>query len=152
LRRVCQRIARGRTQAPAHPKYEEGTLSARMRVLLVGVVAAVVAAISVGTAAAAPNDSGLGKSLHLNYVSPQATLADSSDFSTPVYALRTCQVTPSPPNSIAGSQCYDPYQMQHAYGADSLIAGGYDGTGKTIVILDAFDASPYTQNNFNTFN
>jgi len=29
--------------------------------------------------------------------------------------------------------------MRHAYGIDSQIAAGYDGTGRTIVIVDAFD-------------
>ena len=38
----------------------------------------------------------------------------------------------------AGSACYDPYQMRTAYQVDSLIAAGYDGTGHTIVIIDAF--------------
>ena len=38
----------------------------------------------------------------------------------------------------SGRQCYDPYQMRHAYQVDSLIAAGYDGTGHTIVIVDAF--------------
>jgi len=63
-------------------------------------------------------------------VSPQATPAG------PVgdYGLFSCQVGRST------GQCYDPYQMRKAYGVDSLIAQGYDGTGKTIVILDAFHA------------
>ena len=34
--------------------------------------------------------------------------------------------------------CYDPYQMRHAYQLDSLISTGFDGTGHTIVIVDAF--------------
>ena len=41
-------------------------------------------------------------------------------------------------NSIPGRQCYDPYQMRHAYQIDSLINAGFDGTGHTIVIVDAF--------------
>lgn len=48
------------------------------------------------------------------------------------YGLFTCQV------GLSTGQCYDPYQMRTAYGVDSLIAAGYDGTGKTIVIVDAF--------------
>src|ERR1700687_1405449 len=51
------------------------------------------------------------------------------------YSLFTCQVGLA---SIPGRQCYDPYQMRHAYGVDSLIAAGDDGTGHTIVIVDAF--------------
>jgi subtilase family serine protease len=50
----------------------------------------------------------------------------------PLYGLFTCQVGRSV------GQCYDPYEMRHAYQTDSLIAAGYDGTGHTIVIVDAF--------------
>src|ERR1700757_844837 len=50
----------------------------------------------------------------------------------PGYGLFTCQVGRSV------GQCYDPYQMRHAYNIDSLINAGFDGTGKTIVIIDAF--------------
>ena len=39
---------------------------------------------------------------------------------------------------LSVGQCYDPYQMRHAYQIDSLIAAGFDGTGHTIVIVDAF--------------
>ncbi|HSS69686.1 MAG TPA: S53 family peptidase [Casimicrobiaceae bacterium] len=53
----------------------------------------------------------------------------------PQYGLFTCQVGLA---SIPGRQCYDPYQMRHAYGVDALIAAGYDGTGHNIVIVDAF--------------
>jgi len=63
---------------------------------------------------------------------PQATLSGQS---TPQYGLFTCQVGLS---SIPGRQCYDPYQMRHAYGIDTLISQGFDGTGHTIVIVDAF--------------
>jgi subtilase family serine protease len=55
-----------------------------------------------------------------------------------------CQV------GLSLGQCYDPYQMRHAYGVDSLISNGYDGTGKTIVIIDAFD-DPYLVGDLNTF-
>ena len=108
-----------------------------------GVIATFVAALAVGNAAAAsPN-------VHRMYVNPVLTPAPSAD-STSVgtnYLLRTCQVG----LSIPGSQCYDPYQMRHAYGVDSLIANGNDGTGKTIVIIDAFD-DPSLQSGFDTFN
>ncbi|HTX79912.1 MAG TPA: S53 family peptidase [Longilinea sp.] len=51
------------------------------------------------------------------------------------YNLRVCQVVGYP--GVSGT-CYDPYQMRVAYGVDSFIAAGKDGTGKTIVIVDAF--------------
>lgn len=49
------------------------------------------------------------------------------------YLLFTCQV-----GLVPGLNCYDPYQIRHAYGTDTLIDAGWDGTGKTIVIVDAF--------------
>jgi len=109
--------------------------------LLVGAAAAVVAVLSVGTTAAAT------PSLHQDYVNPQVTPAPAAD-SNPAgasYLLRRCQV------GLSFGECYDPYQMRTAYGVSSLIANGYDGTGKTIVILDAF-SDPYLQSDFSYFN
>src|SRR5260221_14207040 len=59
---------------------------------------------------------------------------DQSSAAGPQYGLFTCQVL-----GLRASDCIDPYEMRRAYQVDSLIAGGYDGTGQTIVILDAFD-------------
>jgi subtilase family serine protease len=96
------------------------------------VVATFVAALAVGNAAAAtPN-------VHRMYANPVVTPAgNAAGNAGPGYSLFSCQVG-APFASPAGSQCFDPYQMRNAYGVDSLIANGYDGTGKTIVILDAF--------------
>jgi subtilase family serine protease len=60
---------------------------------------------------------------------PQADLAGLAD---PGYGLFRCQV------GLSTGQCYDPYQMRHAYNVDTLINSGFNGTGKTIVIIDAF--------------
>ena len=52
----------------------------------------------------------------------------------------TCQGRP-----IDGSQgivCYDPSQIQQAYGVKPLLDQGKDGTGRTIVIVDAY-RNPY---------
>ena len=52
----------------------------------------------------------------------------------------TCQGRP-----IDGSQgivCYDPSQIQKAYGVAPLLAQGQDGSGRTIVIVDAYQ-NPY---------
>src|SRR5436190_15577291 len=51
---------------------------------------------------------------------------------SPQYGLFGCQV------GLSVGQCYDPYQMRHAYQIDSLISAGFDGTGHTVVIVDAF--------------
>jgi len=57
----------------------------------------------------------------------------SSRAASNAYLLFTCQVGLDP-----GVNCYDPYQIRHAYGTDRLIAAGWNGAGKTIVIVDAF--------------
>ena len=65
---------------------------------------------------------------------PQAIPSgDVSSMAGPQYGLFSCQVI-----GVSASNCIDPYEMRHAYQVDSLIAGGYDGRGETIVIVDAF--------------
>jgi subtilase family serine protease len=54
----------------------------------------------------------------------------------PNFGLFRCQVGIDPFARV----CYDPYQLRHAYGADAFINSGIDGTGRTIVIIDAFQA------------
>ncbi len=63
------------------------------------------------------------------------------------YGLFTCQVGRS------AATCYDPYQMRRAYGVDKLINSGFDGKGKTIVIVDAFQNPNMAQalNSFDSF-
>jgi subtilase family serine protease len=51
----------------------------------------------------------------------------------PQFGLFGCQVV-----GISAADCIDPFEMRHAYQVDSLIAAGFDGTGQTIVIVDAF--------------
>ena len=89
----------------------------------------------------------LGKSdvkglTHNNHVMSPASQRLASpetvtDVPGPQYGIFTCQVG-APFANPPGCQCYDPYQMRHAYQIDSLISAGYDGTGHTIVIVDAF--------------
>ena len=54
--------------------------------------------------------------------------------------LFSCQSYPS--DGSAGPRCYSPQQIQEAYGYSGLLASGVDGTGVTIVIVDAY-ANPY---------
>lgn len=65
----------------------------------------------------------------------------------PSYSLFTCQVV----GLSSGTTCYDPYQMRHAYNIDKLVNVGFDGKGKTIVIVDAFQ-SPNIVLELNTYN
>lgn len=37
-------------------------------------------------------------------------------------------------------RCYGPQQIRKAYGIDTLIKAGYDGQGKTVVIVDAYQS------------
>jgi subtilase family serine protease len=106
-----------------------------------GALATLVAALTVGSAGASTPD------LHRMYVTPELTAAPAAGATSANgnYGLRTCQV------GLSTGQCYDPYQMRKAYGVDSLIANGLDGSGKTIVIVDAFD-DPNLQYDFSYFN
>jgi subtilase family serine protease len=67
----------------------------------------------------------------LTKVGPQATPVAATG---PGYGLYSCQV------GLSTGQCYDPYQMRHAYNIDTLISKGFDGRGGTIVIVDAFQS------------
>lgn len=70
-------------------------------------------------------------------VGPQAIPANVAG---PNYGLFTCQV-----GLVPGVNCYDPYQVRHAYNIDTLIKAGFDGKGKTIVIVDAFQSPNIVQ-------
>jgi subtilase family serine protease len=66
----------------------------------------------------------------------------------PNAAQFTCQGRP-----IDGSQgivCYDPSQIQQAYGVKPLLDNGKDGTGRTIVIVDAYQ-NPYIAQDLASF-
>jgi subtilase family serine protease len=75
-------------------------------------------------------------------VGPQAIPAAAAG---PDYGLFGCQV-----DNLQPPTCYDPYQMRHAYNIDTLINAGFNGSGKTIVIVDAFQ-NPNIVAELNTF-
>src|SRR5579862_3852184 len=95
-----------------------------------------------------PAPGGLGKrsasATPFLTLGPQAILSDTAG---PNYTLFTCQVVGFSPIPT----CYDPYQIRHAYNIDTLISAGFDGKGKTIVIIDAFQ-SPNIKQQLNTYN
>lgn len=74
---------------------------------------------------------------------PQAVPAATAG---PKYGLFTCQIV----GLNASATCYDPYQIRTAYNIEPLIQAGYDGFGKTIVIIDAFQ-SPNIATQLSTF-
>jgi subtilase family serine protease len=71
---------------------------------------------------------------------PSAAAVDASR------GLFTCQVV----GENATGVCYDPYQIRRAYHIERLIREGFDGGGKTVVIIDAFQ-SPNIVAQLNTF-
>ncbi len=61
-----------------------------------------------------------------------------SEVANPTGTVRfTCQLT-----TPAG--CYGPDQMRAAYGTQTLLSAGFDGTGRTIVIIDAYGSPTVT--------
>jgi len=95
----------------------------------------VVVAIAIGIAPAGPNGGQRVASPFLA-IGPQAVRSDvaSPGAGTPQF-LFTCQV-----GQVPGVVCYDPFQIRRAYNLDALVDKGYDGTGRTIVIIDAFQS------------
>jgi subtilase family serine protease len=70
-------------------------------------------------------------------VSPQFLLgprAVRANMVAPRQDLFTCQVGLTP------FVCYDPFQLRTAYGVDKFVNAGFDGTERTIVIVDAFQS------------
>jgi subtilase family serine protease len=100
---------------------------------------------SVGVIPVAPNH---GVTVFLK-AGPQAVLSNVSATASPNYGLFTCQVLGLNPTIT----CYDPYQIRHAYNIDTLINSGFDGKGKTIIIVDAYQSPNIVQqlNYYNSF-
>jgi subtilase family serine protease len=91
---------------------------------------------------------GLSRNRPKTTMAPFLKMGDraiSAGMAGPGYGLFSCQV------GLSTGACYDPYQMRHAYSIDKLISAGFDGHGKTIVIVDAFQ-SPNIVSQLNTWN
>jgi len=119
----------GHSNSFSHPR-----IAAAGSLLIAGLAIALVAAkTSSPTSTAAMNPRN--KMWPLLAMGPRVTPDGAKSLTGPGYYLFGCQHGVDP----FGRTCYDPFQMRHAYEVDSLIAAGYDGTGQTIVIIDAFD-------------
>lgn len=104
----------------------------------------VILTLFVGTSIAGGNPPVSHNASPFLQMGPQAVAANVTSSVGNNYGLFTCQV------NLSAATCYDPYQMRHAYGTDALIAAGFDGKGKTIVIIDAF-SDPYLIGDLNYF-
>jgi subtilase family serine protease len=89
-----------------------------------GIVAALMAASTSGAAAPAS---------HRITVRPEVSGPQKVD---PGAVHFNCQSRPI--SGSAGARCYQPAQIQNAYGYSGLLASGVNGAGRTIVIIDAF--------------
>ena len=81
-----------------------------------------------------------------------AAFAATAGHASAARGVMTPAVGPDPKMSLIGNlnqpgplrrcqrqgSCYGPDQMRNAYGFQQLLDNGYDGTGSTIVIIDAF--------------
>jgi subtilase family serine protease len=66
----------------------------------------------------------------------------------PHAATFSCQTRPI--DGSQGPRCYSPAEIQKAYGVAPLLAAGHDGSGRTIVIIDAYQ-NPYIADDLATF-
>ena len=74
-------------------------------------------------------------------------MATPANVPGPGYGIFNCQL------GLSVGACYDPYQIRHAYNIDRLINAGFNGKGKTIIIVDAFQDPNIVQqlNTYDTF-
>jgi subtilase family serine protease len=94
----------------------------------------------------------IGIALCLAVAAPGASRASAAPAVRPVPAWRSSvkQALASPPDTAFckakfGVACYEPAQLRKAYNLDPLLSRGLDGTGRTIVIVDAFGSPTIAQ-------
>jgi len=90
-----------------------------------------IVAVALQSASAAAIQPTMTPKLRVGPAQDQVWLPQGA--AAPLYGLFSCQVA-----GVSAVSCYDPYQMRKAYKLDTLVAAGFDGTGQTIVIVDAF--------------
>lgn len=107
--------------------------SRRRAPICAGLLIAAAATLAALSAASASNAAGSGPASHPITVQPDISTPQRT---TPGSVVFRCQSRPI--DGSAGPRCYQPAQIQNAYGYSGLLASGVNGTGRTIVIVDAF--------------
>ena len=100
------------------------------RLLVIG--ATLIAAAAVAAAPVAAASGSAGSAVRAHAVSHDVKHVSAGK---PKDAVFGCQL---PGTEGVDIFCYSPQQMRTAYGVDKLINQGFDGHGRTIVIIDAF--------------
>ena len=111
---------------------------------LVLATVATAATATAGLAAAGTASAATPVQRHPIIVDPQISPTTLS----PGSATFGCQSRPI--DGSQGPRCYSAAQMQAAYNVTPLLNKGYDGSGRTIVIVDAY-SDPYLQNDLQMF-
>jgi subtilase family serine protease len=97
-----------------------------------------------GLAAAVPASAAAGPTAHRITVHPEISLAGSKGPNVTF----GCQSLPM--DGSLGPRCYQPAQIQNAYNITPLLKHGINGTGRTIVVVDAY-GSPTIASDLQTF-
>ena len=108
-----------------------------MRAGRTGRLAFLAGAVALALAGASASSAAAPRS-HPISVDPQMVQMPGTPGGSAVHF--NCQDRPI--DASQGLKCYGPAQIQAAYGYSGLLASGIDGSGKTIVIVDAF-SNPY---------
>jgi subtilase family serine protease len=104
--------------------------------ILIVAAAATVSALMAASASSAAGPASRGITVKPIFSAPQSKQPGTVHFS--------CQSRPID-GSAGRPRCYQPAQIQNAYGYSGLLASGVNGTGRTILIVDAF-SNPYVAN------
>jgi subtilase family serine protease len=103
---------------------------ARRRIAAVALIA--LAAVTVAATTGSAHRTAAGHGMVPDTLRAPNIRQQIWEVSQPTGTVRfSCQLT-------VPASCYGPDQMRTAYGTQSLLAAGYDGTGKTITIIDAY--------------
>ena len=106
----------------------------------IGATVLVAAALVVCALVGASASSAAAPASHPISVSPQMSGPQTM---APGAVTFSCQSRPI--DGSHGPRCYQPAQIQTAYGLAPLLSSGVNGTGRTIVIIDAY-SNPYVAN------